>query len=371
MRNFILLILSALMVLVCAACKKEVCECRCPEHEGALPSGESPEDGAEEPEIIAVPVFNIVAAEYPDGYDWLRDPEHGFVECHVCLLQDGVEKLRFPAGNEYLVSADIDMVSCVGEDVFAYFYTSSETIVLMNGDELLRYPGREAVRGVAVVKGEGVYTLGVPHGGTGWVLRCEGETVAVSDIGEIVSGLVLDGDEPVFAYGTDDGKYYQVRDGRKSGLGIPSSRGRVVAVEFDSGAAAVYTLDDGNVLRKDGMEMAVFENSFTLLACYPDGGHLGAVGYCGDDMYTQYMYHDGEYTGFPENYCLAAVSAGAFSNGHYCLCLNPVKAGLPPLYIIDGEIVELPFNGCFLGLGVSFPQMAEMLRIESATRSVP
>ena len=357
MREFVLLILATLMMLAGAACRKDVCECRCPEPEETLPAGEEPEeepeDDPEEPEIIAVPEFNIVAAEYPDGYDWLRDPDHGAVGCDICLLQDGVEKLRFPAGNEYMVSADIDMVRCIGEDVFTDFSTSSETIIMKNGTELFRYPGREMIRGVAEVEGKGVYTLGVPREGFGWILRCDGEAAAVSDIGEIVSGLVSDADETAFAYATADGRYYQVRDGRKSGLNVSPSGADVVAVKFCGGEASVYTLDEENVLRKDGMELLTFGDSFRLLAVYPDGEHTGAVGYYGDDIYTQYMFLDGEYTEFPENYCLAAVSTGAFSNGHYCLCLNPVEAGLPPLYIRDGETVRLPFNGCFLGLGVS------------------
>ena len=207
--------------------------------------------------------------------------------------------------------------------------------------------------GVAEVDGKGVYTLGVPREGAGWILRCDGEAAAVSDIGEIVSELVSDADEAVFAYATADGRYYQVRDGRKSGLNVSPSGADVVAVKFCGGEASVYTLDEENVLRKDGMELLTFGDSFRLLAVYPDGEHTGAVGYYGDDIYTQYMFLDGEYTEFPENYCLAAVSTGAFSNGHYCLCLNPVEAGLPPLYIRDGETVRLPFNGCFLGLGVS------------------
>ena len=33
--------------------------------------------------------------------------------------------------------------------------------------------------GVAEVEGKGVYTLGVPREGAGWILRCDGETVTV------------------------------------------------------------------------------------------------------------------------------------------------------------------------------------------------
>lgn len=355
MRHFVWLLMAALMAAGSISCRKIICECRCHEYrEDVLPGNDTGDGTGGEPETVKVTGFNIVLAEYPDGYDWLRDPDHGVVECDICLLQDGLETLRFPAGNEYMVSADIDMVRCIGEDVFTDFSTSSETIIRKNGEEILRYPGREMVRGLAETDRKGIYTLGIPRdAAVGWTLRCSGEILSSSDTGEIVSALYTDKEEPVFVYRSEEGKYFQVRGDSQTELDVPPAYGQVVSVTFDRGTAEVCTLDETNILRKDGAELAAFEDSFNILACYPDGDTAGAVGYYGDDILSQFMYHDKEYTAFPEGYCLAAVSAGAFSDGHYCLCLNPVEPGLHPVCIMNGKTVELPVNGCFLSLGVT------------------
>ena len=119
MRRFVWLLMAVLMAACSISCRKVICECRCHEYrEDVFPGNDSGDGTGGEPETVKVTGFNIVLAEYPDGYDWLRDPDHGVVECDICLLQDGQETLRFPAGNEYMVSADIDMVRCIGEDVF-------------------------------------------------------------------------------------------------------------------------------------------------------------------------------------------------------------------------------------------------------------
>ena len=377
MRHFIQLVMAMLVTLACIACKKEPCECVCyVQEEKPGQEQENPDDGPgeeepQEPEIIKTPVFHIAVAEYPDGYDWLRDPERGFVECEIRLLQNRMEELSFPAGDEYQVSTDIWMVRCVGAHVFTGYAAASETVIMKDGAKQFSYPESETLHSVVEAGDAEIYILGIPEDESGWTLRCGEEVIAVSDVGEVVSGLMMDGGDPVFVYKTASGRHYFVRGSTQSELKLPASYGDVVCVEMEDGTPVLYTLDSRNVLRKDGEELETFDDSFTVLACYPDGEHLGAVGYYGANIYVQYMYLDGEYVRFPENYCLAAVSTAAFSDGHYCLCLNPLEAGMPPLYIKDGEEVELSMNGCFLGLGVTVEYETAGLDRSVISRFVP
>ena len=62
---------------------------------------------------------------------------------------------------------------------------------------------------------------------------------------------------------------------------------------------------------------------------------------------------DGNYIGLPEGYVLISAGMGNFMNGRYCICLNPMNPSLPPAYVLDGQIYEIPVNGCLLGLGVT------------------
>ena len=254
-----------------------------------------------------------------------------------------------------------------------------------------------------------IYTLGIPEDGDGWIFRKNGAIVASSSSGRIIPGFRLDGGVPVFAcveyaeYVTGTvPEYYLVRDGEMSAISpgspqetfysVMSVNGTVYALSSDpdSGKAyfhegddrtelsysgngsivpeclltdgsSVYALagvpeygDDGparEILWKDGEVLVAFEESFKVLACYPEEDRVLAVGYYGDDWGSQFMFLDGEYLPFPENYGLAAVSAGIMTAGHYCLCLNAFEISMPPLCILDGEIVEIDANGCFLGVG--------------------
>lgn len=405
-----LLCLSA-AVAAGVSCNPENCECPFQSGEETGPDGE---DTGKEPEEkpedqTKIPVFNIALASYPEEYDWLRDPDYGIIECYIKLLRDGEEILSFAAGHSYGISAYIGRVHCTGSHVYTDYTISSETIIGKDGKELFRYSGNEMIEEFAADGETCIYTLGIPEDGEGWIFRKNGAIVASSSSGRIIPGFRLDGGVPVFAcaeyaeYVTGTvPEYYLVRDGEMSAISpgspqesfysVMSVNGTVYALSSDpdSGKAyfhegddrtelsysgngsivpeclltdgsSVYALagvpeygDDGSareILWKDGEVLVAFEESFKVLACYPEEDRVLAVGYYGDDWGSQFMFLDGEYLPFPENYGLAAVSAGIMTAGHYCLCLNPFEISMPPLCILDGEIVEIDANGCFLGVG--------------------
>ena len=95
----------------------------------------------------------------------------------------------------------------------------------------------------------------------------------------------------------------------------------------------------------------ILGSSFKVIALHVEKNDMSAVGYYGDDIDSQFLYRNAEYIPLPEGYRLDSEGCAVFTEGHYCLCLNPSSAGLPPVFIIDGRQYEVDINGCFLGAG--------------------
>ena len=377
----------------------------------ALPPGETGDEGGDiagPAQPVMKPVFNIVLAEYPDGYDWLRDPDYGIISCTISLMQNGTALAAFEAGHASCISTDLDMVRCIDGHVYTDYSTSSETVIKRDGEELFRYPGREMMAGFACAPDAVVYTLGIPRDGdgSGWTLRRNGEPVASSSGGVVISGMQMEEGGPSFAYlerhelvsGTDTTWHlFRNMDETEMILDGPDeiladfmvADGAACVLSWDRTSGEMFLYGDGDdskvtvgndvcrpgTLLSDGTDIYVlgmvcpsgeqgrmtlwkgcgqimsFDDGFTVLACYPDGEHIGAVGYYGGSQEMQYLFHDGEYVRLPDGYGLASPSLGSFLEGHYCLCLNPLAVGEPPLCIIDGEKSPQEVNGCFIALG--------------------
>lgn len=392
--------------LAASSCMEDSWESR----RSAVPADGVQSSGEGQPQEAGISYY-LAAAVYPDGYDWLKDPQYGSVECEILLLEeDGDEVLRFQAGHEYGISTDADMIRCSGAHVFTDYSTEGETVIGRDGEEIFRYPGREMLKGFLEYGGTTVFTLGVPREGGGWRFRKNGAVMAASEEGVLTSGLYQDEGKTVFTSSVTYEEGYQtltmhyiVQDGVMSQVKAPETGQDIVDIRMWKGevcmlaqtadgssgwlyrnympyeleapdgmslkgadsiladSCSVYVLGraedaDGDVravLWRDMSVHVVFEKSFKVVACYPDGGKAAAVGYYDDDWSNQYLYLDGNYIGLPEGYVLISSGMGNFMNGRYCIGLNPMDPSLPPAYVLDGQIYEIPVNGCLLGLGVA------------------
>ena len=54
-------------------------------------------------------VWYVTGFDYPEGYDWMSDPEAGSVKCSLVVYANAVPMLKIPVGSEYHTSADPDM----------------------------------------------------------------------------------------------------------------------------------------------------------------------------------------------------------------------------------------------------------------------
>ena len=118
------------------------------------------EGGLAEPEEDLAPVYYVAGVEYPEGYDWMRDPQHGTVECSMFLMRGTFRCLELSVGYDFEISSYGDMARCVGDHIFTDYSTMAETVIRKDGTEILRYPGREMIKGLTEDEEGNVYTNG-------------------------------------------------------------------------------------------------------------------------------------------------------------------------------------------------------------------
>ena len=147
----------------------------------------------------------LTAVEFPASYDWERDTAYGTVACRLILFSGKERVLSLDAGPDYEISPDPDMHRAVGGHLYTDFATDAETVIRRDGEELFRYPGREAIRGFLLIDGH-IHTLGEDRSGGGFAYRIDGEVVLGRD-----AGLLLEGGAPAAAGQPDliqDGPLY-------------------------------------------------------------------------------------------------------------------------------------------------------------------
>ena len=170
-------------------------------------------------------VWYAVGVDYPQEYDWRADMEKGSVRCSLVVFADGVPMMKVPVGDEYEVSSDPDMHRVLGGNLYTDYSTSDETVIKRNGEELVRYQGREMIVGMAV-EGESVYTLGVPRSGEGFAFRKDGEVLLQRAAGHVFPRLQRVGEGLAFAFyepparGLARGRFCHYLDGEVSDMDV-------------------------------------------------------------------------------------------------------------------------------------------------------
>lgn len=162
----------------------------------------------------------VTAFDYPDGYDWVSDPDKGFVKCSLVVYADSRLILKVPVGDRYCVSSDPDTHRMIDGHLYTDYATEHETVIKKDGKPCLSYQGRESVVDM-VLKGDSLHTLGQKRNGRGFSYRINGEVVLERDAGYAFGRLTLDGDDVCLAFAepvnsVEGGleRYYCLREGR-------------------------------------------------------------------------------------------------------------------------------------------------------------
>ena len=106
----------------------------------------------------------------------------------IIVFADGQESLRFPYGEEYEVSPETDMHHIIDGSLYSEYISDSETILKRDGKEILRYKGREIIKGI-YPSGSNIYTLAQKCDEEGFSYRRNGKALMTSDRGQILGGM--------------------------------------------------------------------------------------------------------------------------------------------------------------------------------------
>lgn len=165
--------------------------------------------------------------EYPEGYDWMEDPDYGQVDCRMFLNIGGKRVLEIPVGSSSMVSPDPLRHRLIDGHIYTDFVVADSTVIKRDGVELLRFAGAETEMDI-IVKDSVIYTLGRNVSGRGFAFRKNGVEVLKKTSSFILHGLHCDSGKMCFSYydqlGLDSSqrpicRYYSVCDAREELVG--------------------------------------------------------------------------------------------------------------------------------------------------------
>lgn len=337
----------------------------------------------------------LTAVRYPDGFDWERDTCAVEGTVWIDLYRDGKRILSVAAGE----SVHPDMHRFLGGHLYTDASTDTETVVRQDGNELFRFPGREALRGF-LVREDGIHTLGQDRDGDGFSYRVDGRIVFRSETGTVLGTPDGSGPGALTEDGEDDwyacraGAEYRVMRGaevfctaaEKEGvraLGyvggkvcrVISARrrlflevdGRETALESRTGEALVWcrmTAWDDDILllccvsgakgKRVFLQTAlgrIFLPGDTAGDCLTEGKRMGWTETDGAGNLLRFRWSDGGSLDIAPGAYLAAGRCARLSDGHLLLALTG-RGGAPNRFQRDAESTDIPFNGYFTSVTV-------------------
>lgn len=178
--------------------------------------------------------------QVPDNYNWQQDSLCGKqTECRVFVYKDSLMVLDIPAGEQNEIGLDADEHFLVNGNLYTSFTAEDCTVIKKNGEELLRFPGRERLFSV-MERGEAVWCLSKKlSAGGGFSLRRASEglcTIIKETDGGVPAGPLHEDGGSLFFYhhgtGAQDGSqpWYMCMDGidvpiaGKGGMEIAAAR---------------------------------------------------------------------------------------------------------------------------------------------------
>ena len=355
--------------------------------------------------VVKKPVWYVTGFDYPEGYDWMSDPEAGSVKCSLVVYANAVPMLKVPVGWEYQTSADPDMHRMIYGDLYTDYSTDSLTVIKKNGRHLFSYPGREMIISMHV-DSTGVYTLGQTRNGCGLAFRRDGELLYRNVGAHVLGQLSPSGNEFAFAekipgIGTEAERYYFYDDGEVTQIGLRDDLVKIWDVAMYDGklhyVASMTGISHPVHVSEDGMHMLEFPPRSAIRSCrFLDGssdiiieglyeglvGHMASCLWRNDvmdnypfDMTLWVPYVDqsgvsgilvnqltseqkicrlGEIYDMPEGYTVMGAAPLAMVDGILHVGMTSIDGGSPAVWQ-DGEIRKLNFNGYIASVSVWNP----------------
>ena len=210
----------------------------------------------------------LSAVEYPKDYDWVRDTAHTSVDARILLFRDGECTVSIPAGDSRHVSTDPDTHWILGGHLYTSFSDGSQTYILRDGEESVRFDGAEDIRGM-LLQEDLLWTLGQKIRGEGFSLRCDGTPMVENQQGLLIGGLYEDAGDICFAYSLSVkvgnntvSKYYLSASVQEKEVPVPSDATAVFDIRRVGGITyATYRQRGvviGPVLSSDGGSRSLY-----------------------------------------------------------------------------------------------------------------
>lgn len=293
----------------------------------------------------------VSAVSFPAGYNWRKDSLGGPEGCRIVLFRASVpdtgsvtveslnfeEILSLPAGNGELLSTDYDMHHLIDGHLVTEYSTADETVICKDGEELIRFPGREYLRGIFEMPDGGpVYTLTQNRDGPGFRIRRDLEVILARANGVVFGGfselscnrrgglnLNKDGDLEFF-YLISGRTYYQTDFGRTTDGWTPE---RNVTVKYYNDMVIIEDWTDNEV----------------YMFTYRQDGTL--------EYYTSTLEMENEFP--PGNWYLFPTEGVFLLDGSILLALTPMipDTGSPAIWA-GNELIPVPVNGFLTGVEV-------------------
>ena len=347
-------------------------------------------------------VIYLSAVNVPESYDWRRDTSYGAVPCELVFMKNGEPQFSVTTGAKHSVSPSPETHHIMDGHLYTEYNSGTETIICRDGVPLLRYQGREILKGLALRDGC-LISLGCDRDRGGVVLRRDGEVLLRQDggtpFGDFSSlsprtgALYEDGGKLCFCFKTSTA-CYKVEDGAMTQVQTNVNASRVVDMRIFLGQ--VYYIGDYinsalifTPLRSYSMPTSVRWKDLRLVICnnHPyivaandkgecvckdlrdlDRANLPADFY-GDGLFI-YPHSDSHYAvSYSEgnlkvqkavgNYIYVRDSSYYFGAGCACvagetifIAVTPREAGQPPFVWHDGTGTPCALNGYITGIEV-------------------
>ena len=291
----------------------------------------------------------LAAVRFEDGYDWQKDERWGTADYDVILYKDG-EAVLTVSSSSGVCSPDPDLVHIVDGHLLTERADNSSTVIALDGKEILRFEGREVLKGI-VFDGDDILTLSHLRSGAGFTFRRNGTVLmeksdaeVFGDIGDPSYGetgaLYMDDGAVSFCYTAAGGKsktYCSVRDGVETPENLTYGRtavdmkvigGQVILAYTQSG---LYTSDDwrifagpdgywfaGNTARggeRCAMVLCPYRSSDVIRICTGEAAVYFADGIAEAIDGNAGVYEDGELLWTPGGHGLLTTRACAAWKG--------------------------------------------------------
>ena len=342
----------------------------------------------------------LTAVRFPDGFAWEEDTCAVDGPVWIDLYCDGKVVSSVPAGE----CVHPDMHRFAEGHLYADYSTAGETVILRDGRELFRFPGRETLVGF-LLRDENVHTLGQDRDGQGFTYRIDGVQAYRSETGNIVGAAdrdALTGAEDAVYYcvkvPTEGTQEYRVMRGGETWRTLSDegygntfdiryahgsvyrirSRPRRLVLEADGGEFTLPLQGGeatlwGRLYAREGDALALvratgpagrrsflfsardgalpLESGAVVTEVLSDGDRTGWILAGEDGDPARFRWNGGGELAIGPGVYLTSGRCALVREGHLLLALTG-RSGTPNRFQRDGEVTEIPFNGYFTSITV-------------------